>query len=200
MDKEKFLDLEYQETKLTRFLQSLEVSVRHKAFRALELARREHSGQFRDSGVPYIIHPIRTTLILVEEVGIQDVDLLCAALLHDSLEDGAGSIEEMERVFGSEVSRIVRKVTRPRSSDESEEEKAEAKLKKFQQIGEEDEKVRLVKLCDVLDNMRSMDFIPEISPARAKIPRWKNELKNCVLAIAEKTNQRLFEELKQFSD
>ena len=200
MDKEKFLDLEYQETKLNRFLDSLEDSIRSKAFRALELAKREHSGQFRDSGVPYIIHPIRTTLILPEEVGVQDIDMLCSAMLHDSIEDGKGSIEEIERIFGPEVSRIVKKVTRLRPQNEDEEVKARAKIEKFQQIAQEDEKVRLIKLCDVLDNMRSMDFIPEISPARAKIARWKKELKNYVLPIAEKTNQQLFEKLKQFCD
>lgn len=200
MDKEKFLNLEYQETKLNRFLDSLEDSIRHKAFRALELAKREHNGQFRDSGVSYIIHPIRTALILPEEAGIQNIDMLCAALLHDSIEDGEVSVEEIKRIFGKEVSRIVERVTRIRAQDESEEEKVKAKIEKFQQIAQEDENVRLVKLCDVLDNMRSIDFIPEISPARAKIARWKNELKNYILPIAEKTNQGLFEKLKQFID
>jgi len=200
MDKEKFLDLEYQETKLNRFLDSLKDLIRYKAVRALELARREHDGQFRDSGVPYIIHPIRTTLILSEEVGVQDINMLCAALLHDSVEDGQGSVEEIERHFGSEVSRIVKKVTRLRPQNEGEEAKAKAKIEKFQQIAGEDEKVRLIKLCDVLDNMRSMDFIPETSPARVKIARWKRELKNYVLPIAKKTNQQLFEKLKGFND
>jgi len=200
MDKEKFLDLEYQETKLNRFLDSLEDSIRKKAFRALELARIGHDGQFRDSGILYIIHPIRTALILPEELGIHDIDMLCAALLHDSIEDGEGSVEEIKRTFGSEISRIVQKVTRLRPQNEDEEVKARAKIEKFQQIAQEDEKVRLIKLCDVLDNMRSMKFIPEISSARAKIARWKSELKNYVLPIAEKTNQQLFEKLKEFSD
>jgi GTP pyrophosphokinase len=198
MDKEKFLDLEYQETKLNRFLNSLEDSARRKAFHALELAKKEHDGQFRDSGVSYIIHPIRTALILPEELGIQDIDMLCSALLHDSIEDGHGSVEEIKRVFGLEVSRIVEKITRPRSNNESEEEKIKAKREKFKQISQEDERVRIIKLCDVLDNMRSMDFITEISPAKNKIIRWKEELKDCVLPIAEATNQHLFEELKQF--
>jgi len=200
MNKEKFLDLEYQETKLTRFLGSLDETAKYKVLRALELARREHNGQFRDSGVPYIIHPIRTALILVEETGVQDVDLLCAALLHDVLEDGTASIEEIERVFGSDISSIIKKVTRIRSANESEEEKTKAKIEKLQEIAQEDEKVRLLKLCDVLDNMRSIEFIPELSLSRKKIPRWKKELKDCVLPIAEKTNQGLFEKLKQFSD
>jgi GTP pyrophosphokinase len=200
MNKEKFLDLKYQETKLNRFLDSLEDSIRNKAFRALELAKREHDGQFRDSGISYIIHPIRTTLILPEELGIQDIDMLCAALLHDSIEDGVVSVEEIKRVFGLEVSRIVEKVTRFRSQNEDEEEKVKAKAEKFQQIAQEDEKVRIIKLCDVLDNMRSMDFIPEASLARTKITRWKNELKNYVLPIAEKTHQQLFKKLKEFID
>ncbi|MEA3452796.1 MAG: HD domain-containing protein [Patescibacteria group bacterium] len=200
MDKEKFLNLEYQETKLNRFLDSLKDSDRHNVFSALELAKRKHNSQFRDSAVPYIIHPIRTALILPEELGIQDIDMLCAALLHDAIEDGEGGSDEIERVFGAEVGRIVRKVTRVRSDNESEEQKAIAKIEKLKEIAEQDERVRLIKLCDVLDNMRSMEFIPEISPSRDKITRWKRELKDYVLPIAKKTDQRLFEKLEQFID
>lgn len=86
-------------------------------------------------------------------------------------------------------------VTRRRPSGESEEEKRINKIKKFHEIAESDEKVRIIKLCDILDNMRSIDYIPEHSPARKKIPRWKEELQNHALPIAQKTNQTLYDKL-----
>ena len=84
---DKFLDLNYQENKLIHYLYSLEKEIQRKCFRALDLAKMEHMSQFRDSGVSYYIHLIRTALILAEELRIEDTDLLCSALLHDILED-----------------------------------------------------------------------------------------------------------------
>ncbi len=196
MDDNRFIDLEYQRTKLVRYLDSLDEEKRRRAFRALDLAEEQHAGQFRSSGVPYIIHPIRTALILVEELGIQDNDLLCAAFLHDIVEDGVISVIHINNLFGPEVGRIVGKVTRHKPASESEEEKLENKTRKAQEISEADEKVRVIKLCDVLDNARSNDFVPEISLDYHKIPRWKEERK-LYLPIAQKTNQKIYELLSQ---
>jgi GTP diphosphokinase / guanosine-3',5'-bis(diphosphate) 3'-diphosphatase len=192
---DKFLNLTYQENKLIRYLQSLEKENQRKCFRALDLAKMEHMSQFRDSGVSYYIHPLRTTLILVEELGIEDIDLLCSALLHDVLEDGSVSQLRLEKDFGLEVARIVKGVTRLRPLRETEEEKKVNKAEKFKEIAQADEKIRLIKLCDILDNMRSIDYIPEFSPARKKITRWREELQNHALPIAQKTNQTLYNEL-----
>lgn len=192
---DKFLDLNYQENKLIRYLNSLDKDNKRKAFRALDLARAEHMSQFRDSGASYYIHPVRTALILSEELGIEDPDLLCAALLHDVLEDGAVSEMRLESDFGSEVATIVKKLTRARPAGESEEEKKINKARKLEEIAKENEKIRIVKLCDILDNMRSIDYIPEFSPARNKVPRWKEELQNHVLPIAKNTNQILYNKL-----
>src|ERR1700722_19679753 len=82
--------------------------------RAFHLASRIHSGQFRDDGTPYIDHPIRVALILLDEVHIHDSDVLCAALLHDAMEDcPTFSLESLEQGFGSRVRHIVATLTKP---------------------------------------------------------------------------------------
>ena len=74
------------------------------------------------------------------------------------------------------------------------------KPKKFKEIAESDENIRLIKLCDILDNMRAMGYISEAHINYPKILRWKSELKEYVLPIAENTNQKLYNLLLQFSD
>jgi len=198
MLKDKFLDLDYQRTKLLRFLGSLKEKEKNRISRALSWAEVGHNSQFRDSGVSYVIHPIRTALILVEELGIQDNDMLCAALMHDLIEDSGYTIEHIQNEFGQETARLVKDLTRPRPDNETEEQKLKNKPEKFKEIAQKDEKVRLMKLCDILDNMRAIDYIPETHINYSKIPRWKNELKEYVLPIAENTNQKLYNLLSEY--
>jgi len=200
MLEDKFLDLEHQRTKLLRFLESLSEKEKTRASKALSWAEQGHINQFRDSGISYVIHPIRTALILVEELGIQDNEMICASLMHDLIEDSGYTIEHIETEFGSETARLVKGVTRPRTENETEEEKLSNKPKKFKEIAESDEKTRLLKLCDILDNMRAMGYISEVHINYPKILRWKDELKEYVLPIAENTNQKLYNLLLQFSD
>jgi len=200
MLEDKFLDIEHQRTKLLRFLGSLPQKEKTQASKALSWAEQGHMNQFRDTGVIYVIHPIRTALILVEELGIQDIEMLCASLMHDLVEDSGYTIEHIENEFGAETARLVKGITRPRPENETEEEKLRNKPKKFKEIAESDEKIRIIKLCDILDNMREMGYISETHMNYPKIPRWKNELKEFVLPIAKNTNQKLYNLLSQFSD
>ena len=200
MLEDKFLDLEHQRIKLLRFLDSLPDKEKTRASKALSWAEQGHMNQFRDSGVGYIIHPIRSALILVEELGIQDNDMLCASLMHDLVEDSGYTIEHIENEFGEETGRLVKGITRPRPEDETEEEKLRDKPKKFKEIAGSDENLRLIKLCDILDNMRAMGYISKAHMNYPKISRWKNELKEYVLPIAENTNQKLYNLLSQFVD
>ena len=71
---------------------------------------------------------------------------------------------------------------------------------KFKEIAGSDENLRLIKLCDILDNMRAMGYISKAHINYPKISRWKNELKEYVLPIAENTNQKLYNLLSQFVD
>lgn len=199
MSEIKFLDLAYQQAKLTRYLDSLGIEAKSRAFRALSLAEEAHWGQFRNEGVSYIIHPVRTTLILVEEIGIEDVDLLCAALLHDVIEDGGVVVEHLETLFGKEIALIVQGVSRKKPTYETEEEKKLNKRKKIDEIAKAGEKVRLIKLCDVLDNARSQKYISQNSLAYQKIPRWRQELA-LYLPIAQQTNLKLLELLSAYKE
>jgi (p)ppGpp synthase/HD superfamily hydrolase len=137
--------------------------------KALELASRVHSGQLRDDGSPYIDHPIRVALILLDEVHIADTDLLCAALLHDAPEDCPSlSFESLEREFGSKVRHIVETLTKPRDEGLTRE---EINAVYFQRLVRADGNCKLVKLADKLDNVRDSVH----SPAIAKRARTVDE-------------------------
>jgi len=194
---DKFSDLAWQQSKLIANISFLiPSSIATKLLQALELAKKEHFGQLRADGTPYIIHPIRVALILIEELNIKDPDLLAAALLHDVIEDGSVSSNEIKRQFGSETARLVEGLTRPKPKNETEKEKLKNKLEYIKKIAQSDEKIRLVKLCDVLDNNRSHAYIPKTSPSFKKIPRWRREFLH-YLPIAEKTNKKIFEIFKK---
>ena len=81
--------------------------------RALEFASRKHSTQRRKDAEasPYINHPIALVSILAVEAGIEDPDVLCAALLHDTIEDTDTTCEELAEQFGSVIADIVLEVT-----------------------------------------------------------------------------------------
>jgi len=81
--------------------------------RALAFASRKHSQQKRKdvNASPYINHPIALVSILAVEAGIDDWDTLCAALLHDTIEDTDTSVEELVEAFGSPVASLVQEVT-----------------------------------------------------------------------------------------
>jgi len=70
---------------------------------AYRYAEKAHDGQMRQSGEPYITHPIAVAQILVE-LGM-DTETICAGLLHDVVEDTSSTIEEIKKIFGAEIGR-----------------------------------------------------------------------------------------------
>ena len=78
--------------------------------KAYELAEKAHAGQTRVSGEPYISHPVAVSYILAE-LGM-DSDTLCAALLHDVVEDTETTLEDISKLFGSEIALLVDGVTK----------------------------------------------------------------------------------------
>jgi (p)ppGpp synthase/HD superfamily hydrolase len=135
------------------------------AIRAADFAARVHAGQVRDDDSPYISHPLRTALILAEEFGEDEPELLAAALLHDSLEDGAGVSEEaLAAQFGPWVAACVRTLTKPpRASGFG---RDEVNAVYFPRVAAAEERVRLVKLADRLDNVRDLVHCPD--PAKRR--------------------------------
>lgn len=138
--------------------------------RATGLASQAHRDAVRDEGTPYICHVLRVALILVEELGITDPELVCAAALHDVLEDGQEiTFQQLRATFGERVARIVHCLTDEfKHSGLPRAERKELYLERFAQA---DEDCLLLKLCDRLDNLRSLPY----SPNREKREYMKRE-------------------------
>ena len=121
--------------------------------KALAFAAHKHREQRRKDAQasPYINHPIALADVLVNEGGITDVEVLCAALLHDTVEDTATTHEELVDAFGSRVARIVAEVT-----DDKRLPKAERKRLQIEHAPHISREAKLVKLADKLCNLRDV--------------------------------------------
>ncbi|MEQ8173554.1 MAG: bifunctional (p)ppGpp synthetase/guanosine-3',5'-bis(diphosphate) 3'-pyrophosphohydrolase [Syntrophomonadaceae bacterium] len=128
--------------------------------RAYEYALQAHTGQKRFSGEPYIIHPVEVALILTEIE--MDVPSICAALLHDVVEDTDASYTNILGEFGEEIASLVDGVTKLSRIDFKSREEAQAEnLRKMFLAMAKDIRVILIKLADRLHNMRTLNFQPE---------------------------------------
>ncbi|MGD9683882.1 MAG: bifunctional (p)ppGpp synthetase/guanosine-3',5'-bis(diphosphate) 3'-pyrophosphohydrolase [Candidatus Obscuribacterales bacterium] len=126
--------------------------------KAYDFAHKAHDGQLRKSEDPYIIHPVEVSMILAELDA--DVQTLCAALLHDVLEDCDVTPKQMEKEFGSDIVTIVEGVTKlGKFSFSSKEERQAENFRKLIVAIAEDFRVVLVKMADRLHNMRTMDHM-----------------------------------------
>ena len=125
--------------------------------RAYEVAERCHRGQQRRSGDPYITHPVAVATIAAE-LGME-APTLCAALLHDTVEDTALSLADVTRDFGDEVGRLVDGVTKLDKVRYGESAEAET-IRKMVVAMARDPKVLIVKLADRLHNIRTVSWLP----------------------------------------
>ena len=125
--------------------------------KAYEVAKRQHLGQKRLSGLDYITHPVAVATILAE-IGMSS-ETLAAALLHDTVEDTGYSIQKLEEDFGPEVARLVDGVTKLDKVKYGEASTAET-VRKMVVAMAKDIRVLLVKLADRLHNMRTLEFLP----------------------------------------
>ena len=123
---------------------------------AYEFAENKHAGQLRHSGEPYIEHPVNVAMLLLE-LGLDEA-CICAALLHDVVEDTGTPLSEITTIFGEEIAELVDGVTKLGKIHFSsmEEEQAE-NLRKMLLAMSKDIRVMLIKLCDRMHNMRTMD-------------------------------------------
>ncbi len=127
---------------------------------AFNLANKAHQGQFRASGRPYITHPTIVADILID-MGL-DVSTICAALLHDTVEDTYITDGDLRGKFGDEIADLVSGVTKLDKIQfhNKEEEQAENMRKMFFAMAK-DIRVMLIKLADRLHNMRSLMYLSE---------------------------------------
>ncbi len=133
--------------------------------RAYEFAARAHEGQTRKSGDPYVTHPLSVAYI-ISQLKL-DVPSVCAGLLHDAVEDTSTTIDELTQVFGQEIAFLVDGVTKLGKLPWSTREERQAEnFRKMLLAMSRDIRVILVKFCDRLDNMRTLDHLPPAKQER----------------------------------
>lgn len=173
--------------------------------RAYEFALKVHEGQFRESGEPYITHPLAVAALLADLR--MDPETLAAGLLHDAVEDSRVSLEMLEQEFGPTIARMVDGVTKlgkaghiGRMEERERDERELESLRKLFLAMAKDARVMLIKLADRLHNMRTIDALPpdrqrriaretmEIYAPLANrlgIWRWKGELEDLAFRVLE---------------
>ena len=124
--------------------------------RAYRTAEHYHTGQLRKSGDAYITHPLAVATILAE-LGMNEVTL-CAALLHDTVEDTSYTVEQLTADFGSEIAAMVDGVTKLDKIQYGESAKAET-IRKMVLAMSKDIRVLVIKLADRLHNMRTIGYL-----------------------------------------
>ncbi|HSE39096.1 MAG TPA: bifunctional (p)ppGpp synthetase/guanosine-3',5'-bis(diphosphate) 3'-pyrophosphohydrolase [Blastocatellia bacterium] len=127
--------------------------------RAYLFSARQHRGQTRQSGEPYLVHPLEVANILVD----LNLDPICVTtgLLHDIVEDTDTSAEEIEEYFGPEIAHLVDGLTKISKLDHaSTEERQALNMRKMLLAMVDDVRVVLVKLADRLHNMRTLEYLP----------------------------------------
>ncbi|MBP3376102.1 MAG: bifunctional (p)ppGpp synthetase/guanosine-3',5'-bis(diphosphate) 3'-pyrophosphohydrolase [Clostridia bacterium] len=151
-----------QEFNCNRLIDLLRVSGKNydleKIKKAYEYANELHQGQFRQSGEPYISHPLAVAEI-VAGLGL-DTDSICAALLHDTVEDCSDKVDlkDIEKIFGDDVAQLVDGLTKIVSLQiEDKEEQHIENLRKMLLAMHKDVRVIFIKLCDRLHNMRTLE-------------------------------------------
>ena len=133
--------------------------------RALTVAARCHQGQTRYSGDPYITHPVAVARILarLHDVDVVDDPTLCAAILHDTVEDTPYTLAALKRDFGTEIALMVTQITAlDRLGRRQEREVTQV----MAMIRAADTRVVAVKMADRLHNMQTLQFLPQAKQMR----------------------------------
>jgi guanosine-3',5'-bis(diphosphate) 3'-pyrophosphohydrolase len=134
-------------------------------FRALAFAAHKHRDQRRKDAEasPYINHPIALAEVLAGEGGVADVEVLAAALLHDTIEDTATTADELRSEFGAHIAAMVEEVTDDQSLP-----KADRKRLQIEHAAALSAGAKLVKLADKICNLRD---VAERPPAKWDLQR-----------------------------
>lgn len=171
-----------------------------KITRAFSIAMKGHSGQVKKGNKtePYINHPLRVALILTEEIHEYDVDLICAAILHDTLginanagmtspvsivNSGPTSEARIKDEFGEPVYGMVKTLAKPLVKSD---EKNRILGEYFRNIARSPEYVRYIKLADRLDNIRNLKNATQ----KDRVLRYKEETQRYIIPIAENTDEK----------
>ncbi|HXG92913.1 MAG TPA: HD domain-containing protein [Blastocatellia bacterium] len=171
-----------------RLIQRLNATELEQVARAYEVAEAAHAGQVRDEGTPYILHPIRVAVSLVDELDVYSPKLICSALMHDVIEDSPTTREEIAAMFDEEIAEIVWLLTKLESVTLP---NYLAAIEAAAHTG-----APIVKLCDRLDNLRFLTQSPKVE----KIIRYIRTTEIFYIPMAARTNAYLHEQLRRWLD
>jgi GTP pyrophosphokinase len=127
--------------------------------KAFKLALNAHKTMRRRSGEPYIIHPLQVAIIVLEQMNLGATSAVCA-LLHDTVEDTDYTLQDIETMFGAEVSAIIDGLTKIEDVSDTHISLQFENFKKILLYMSKDPRVILIKLADRLHNMRTLDSMP----------------------------------------
>ncbi|MEE1183002.1 MAG: HD domain-containing protein, partial [Paludibacteraceae bacterium] len=128
--------------------------------KAYQFAYQAHNGIRRKSGEPYIMHPIAVAHIVCKDIGLGSTSI-CAALLHDVVEDTDYTVEDISNLFGEKVAQIVSGLTKLSGGVFGEQASAQAEnFRKLIVTMSKDIRVVLIKIADRLHNMRTLESQP----------------------------------------
>ncbi len=128
---------------------------------AFDMAVEAHSEQRRKSGEAYIFHPISVAKIVAHQIGL-DATSICAALLHDVVEDTQFTLKDIERLLGANVAKIVQGLTKISHLKKDKNISLQAEnFRKMLLTLNDDVRVIIIKIADRLHNMQTMDSMPE---------------------------------------
>ena len=131
--------------------------------KAFEFANEAHKNVRRRSGEPYILHPIAVARIVVSEIGL-GCKSICAALLHDVVEDTEYTVEDIQRLFGEKIASLVDGLTKIKVALDDNQDATSLQAENFKRILltlNDDVRIILIKLADRLHNVRTIQFMPE---------------------------------------
>lgn len=161
---------------------------------ALEFSSHKHRDQRRkdNNASPYINHPIGLANVLCNEGKVTNAKVICAALLHDTIEDTETTSDELKNAFGKGIANIVLEVTDDKSLP-----KAERKLAQIEHAKNSSKSAKLVKLADKICNLRDILFTPPADWTLARKREYFDWAKTVIDQVrgTNKKLERIFDEL-----
>ncbi len=155
--------------------------------KAYKFSKIKHTGQIRDEGTPYFYHPYRVALVLIQELGLTDTNIICSALLHDVIEDSDCTDEDIRIMFNEEIAIMVNYLTKPPKKQFNSSKKRHDYY--FDRLLKAPDNVLLIKLADRLDNIFSI----HLSPRKEKQKKYYDETCQYYLPLAKRINDKLYQ-------
>lgn len=176
-----FSDYEHQKELLEAAIADFPDEEQIRIHEALIFAEDAHGVQKRMGGAPFMIHPLRATLILLEDLNCRDPDMLIATLLHDVIEDTEQALETVEERFGALVAGYVHALSQDKGT--------ESKQEYIERIIAGPREIRLMKAADKLDNARDAASLARGESAHTD---YLEHIEKLYIPLADSTGEDYF--------